>query len=36
VSFVLTVCYDMAEGLTFTVIFAVVTVIVRDQWFFAQ
>uniref|UniRef100_A0A915ELF1 STAS domain-containing protein n=1 Tax=Ditylenchus dipsaci TaxID=166011 RepID=A0A915ELF1_9BILA len=32
VSLLLTVCYDMAEGLTFTIIFAIFTIVVRDQW----
>ena len=33
VSLLLTVCYDMAEGLTLTVFFAIFTTVARNQWF---
>uniref|UniRef100_A0A914H0U4 Calmodulin n=1 Tax=Globodera rostochiensis TaxID=31243 RepID=A0A914H0U4_GLORO len=32
VSFLLTVCYDIAEGLTFSALFSAFTIVVRDQW----
>ncbi|KAH7723179.1 SULP-3 protein [Aphelenchoides avenae] len=32
VSLLLTVCYDMAEGLTLTVFFAIFTTVARNQW----
>uniref|UniRef100_A0A915NJR0 STAS domain-containing protein n=2 Tax=Meloidogyne TaxID=189290 RepID=A0A915NJR0_9BILA len=32
VSFLLTVCYDMAEGLTLSALFSAFTIVFRDQW----